>query len=338
MIERDVEKMAIGCMGGHGVNRSEAQLIASPECPLDWLLAWGGRIRNTRTGKSVRLCSIVNARSGNCSEDCAFCAQSAHHRTSAPIHSLLPIGKIAETAKYAAAHGITCFGIVSSGRRATPADLVSIAMAIEAIRNECSSKMTIGASLGCLDYSELCYLKNAGLGHYNHNLETSESFYPRICTTHAWEERRRTVENARSAELQVCSGGLFGLGESWEDRISLALSLRDLKVTNVPINFLMRIPGTMMAQRPSLNPEEALRIIALFRFMIPDATIRICGGRAAILGERQPDMFAAGASALLTGNYLTTPGVDVETDKRLITDSGFGLDNCETFKKQYNRF
>jgi biotin synthase len=320
--------MAMSCISGRGIDSVEAQFLASPECPLESLLAWGGRIRDQRSGSAIRLCSIVNARSGKCAEDCSFCAQSAHHATSAAVHCLLPVDEIVAAAKAASAHGATCFGIVSSGRRATPADLVQIAMAIEAIRRECGPGMMIGASLGCLEYEELCYLRSIGLGHYNHNLETSEAFYPRICTTHTWGERYRTVKNARNAGLHVCSGGLFGLGESWEDRIALALSLRELKVNNVPINFLMPIPGTMTEKRSPLNPDEALRVIALYRFMLPDAAIRICGGRAAVFGKRQADMFEAGASGLLTGNYLTTQGEDTEMDKRLIAGKGLRLENC----------
>ncbi len=176
----------------------------------------------------------------------------------------------------------------------------------------------IGASLGILGFAELAEMKAAGLRHYNHNLETAERFYPTICSTHTWRRRRETVVAALRAGLDVCAGGIFGLGETWEDRLSLALSLREIGVQNVPLNFLSPIAGTPLGDRPVMNPEEALRIVSVFRFMLPSAVLRICGGRPMAFGTRGSDIFAAGGSGILTGDYLTTSGYSYRSDREMI--------------------
>jgi len=176
--------------------------------------------------------------------------------------------------------------------------------------------------LGRLTFEQFKKLKNAGLNRYHHNLETSERFYPEICTTHSWKERVETVLLAKEAGFAVCSGGLFGLGENWEDRIDLAITLKELDVDCVPINFLNAIPGTPMAVQKKLTPDEALKIVSLYRYVLPNKTVRVCGGRPTILKERQNEMYDAGANAIMTGDYLTSYGITPELDIKNINELG----------------
>jgi biotin synthase len=182
------------------------------------------------------------------------------------------------------------------------------------------------ASLGRLDEPGLRLLKDAGLARYHHNLESSRTFFPHLCTTHTWDERLATLRAAQAAGLEVCSGGLFGAGETWEDRVDLALALRDLGVQQVPINFLNPIPGTPLENQPRLAADEGLRLIAIYRLLLPTATLRLCGGRPTTLGERQAEMFHAGANALMTGDYLTTAGLSPDADRALVANLGLTLD------------
>ncbi len=306
---------------GVGVDRATALALSDPErTPWAALLAGAERIRQERRGDRVRRCMIVNARSGACSEDCAFCAQSRHHTTATTVFPLLSREEILARARDALAAGVTCFGIVTSGRKPSPSELDELAAAARGCRE--LGLPGIGLSVGILDRDELARLRKAGVDHINHNLETSRRFYPEICTTHSWDERRATVAAALALGLRVCCGGIFGLGETWADRVDLALALRELGVDQVPLNFLAPVPGTPLGTRARLPSAEALRVIAVYRFLLPDAVLGICGGRPETLGERQGEVFAAGADGLMTGDYLTTTGIDVASDLAMIRAAG----------------
>lgn len=295
---------------GEGCTPEQARILVDE--PLDALKDGATRIRETFFGNTIDLCVIVNARSGSCREDCRFCAQSAHHKTGTETYALREPDAILEEARRFAGSGARTYGIVTSGPTVKEAELASIREAVERIPEE--TPLLPCASLGALTRAQLRVLKEAGLTRFHHNLETSEAFYPRICTTHTWAERVETVRAAQEVGLEVCCGGLFGLGESWEDRIDLACTLRSLGIRSVPVNFLNPVPGTPLEGAAPIPAEEGLRILALYRFMLPRATIRVCGGRPVVLGERQEEMFAAGANALMTGDYLTTAGISPETD------------------------
>lgn len=282
-----------------------------------------GRLREDVFGNTVDACSIINARSGNCSEDCAFCAQSAHHRAEADIYRLLPKNKIVETAQRAYDNGVRRFCIVTSGRGIeSEGELAVIASCVESVRD-------IGiqpcATLGTLDRSQLKTLKDAGLNRFHHNIETSRRFFPNICTTHDYDERIATLYDAKEVGLSLCSGGIMGLGETMEDRADMAFALKVIGVDSVPINFLMPIPGTPLEGADFMTPMEALRTIALFRMILPDKEIRICGGRVSALRDLHPMIFNAGANGLLMGDYLTTSGRDYATDLRMLEDLGLKL-------------
>ncbi|WP_207264926.1 biotin synthase BioB [Desulfovibrio sp. Huiquan2017] len=306
---------AIARKGLDGVLPSDAEilfLIAQAPERLNELLEHAHRIRMARFGNKVGLCAIVNAKSGTCSEDCAFCAQSGHHAAASPQYPLLSEREIAAAAARARRSGATRFGIVASGKLVGGRDMDGFEAAVKAVAGQ---GMTPDLSPGLLDRSQLTRLKKAGLCGYHHNLETSAAYFPKMCTTHTYDEDVDAVRAGLDAGLYVCSGGISGIGETWDDRVELALLLRDLGVPSVPMNFLTPIPGTPLEGRAPLSPEEALTIIALYRFLLPDRQLRICGGRPTVFGTaRRSEVFTAGASGLMIGDYLTTRGGDAQTD------------------------
>ena len=279
---------------------------------LEELLNLAGRLRERAFGDRAELCAIVNAKSGRCSEDCGFCAQSSRHRTAAPVYDFIGPEAVGQAAARAKAAGVSRFAAVISGKSPGPRAFEELKESVAAIR---AQGLIPDLSPGALDEGRLRELRQAGLVGYHHNLETSRGFFPHICTTHDYEEDVESLRAARRAGLYVCAGGLFGLGESWDDRVDLALTLKDVGVPSVPVNFLNPIPGTPCGARPLLTPAEALTIIALLRFLLPKAAIRICGGRALILKDRRADVWRAGASGVMTGDYLTTQGVEPGADR-----------------------
>ena len=314
--DRPTEKI----IRGDDISLEEASSLATAEgASLFGLFAAASRIREHFRGRSADLCSIVNAKSGACPEDCSYCAQSSRSRADIPVYPLMQEDAVMAKTHEAKAAGVRRFCIVTSGRKVGRSELEAIASMIGKVRR-------IGllpcATLGLLGRDELSLLKDSGLERYHHNLETSERFFSEICSTHTHGDKIRTIEAARAAGLSVCSGGIFGLGETWEDRIDMAFALRDLAVDSVPINFLIPVSGTVLEGRERLHPLEALKIISLYRFVLPEREIRVCGGRRQVLGEFNSMVFMAGADSLLTGNYLTTTGCTYEDDLRLIRHHG----------------
>lgn len=290
---------------------------------LDAFAAAADAVRRARRGNAVSLCAIISAKSGRCGENCAFCAQSGHYETSSPEHALLPPERIVEAAAAMARHGVARFGLVASGRALPANELESAAQALAGIAR---LPMAADASLGVLPEDALARLKNAGMAAYHHNLETSRAFYPEICTTRTFDDNLNVLRACRKLDIPICSGGLFGMGETWEDRADLALTLLEAGAFSIPVNFLNPIPGTPLASQPVLSRDEARRIVILLRFLLPDRQIRICGGRPAVFG---PDAslapMAAGADGLMVGDYLTTTGNALEEDRRGLDGMGFVL-------------
>ncbi len=287
------------------------------------LFAASNRVREHFRGNRVDLCSIVNAKSGACSENCSYCAQSIHHSTGVMVYPLIEVDRMAEAAKSAKKNGAGRFCIVTSGRGIdSREDLETIAKGIEQVR---SIGLSPCATLGTLTRDQLLYLKKAGLHRYHHNIETSREYFPRICSTHTFDERIEVLSHARDLGLSACSGGILGLGESMEDRIRMAFTLRELGVDSVPINFLMPITGTPLEHTVAIRPLEALHAIALFRLILPQKEIRICGGRGTALGRLHPLIFAAGADGFMIGNYLTTSGLNPADDLRMVSDLGLTI-------------
>lgn len=302
-----------------GIARDEALGLAR-EAPLEDLLQAADRLRSHSFGQEVYLCAILNARSGACGGDCRFCAQGTQARIPPSIYPLVSVERMMEEAAQAAEVGVHCFGIVTSGAKATLQEVETIAESVARIRREIAIEVAV--SLGMLGEEELVILKQAGISRYHHNLETSRAFFPSICSTHRWEQRLSTLQTALRQGIPVCSGGLFGLGETWEDRIDLACTLRDLGIQSIPINFLHPIPGTPFEEQPLLSTEEALRIVAIYRLLLPTAILRICGGRPRVLGTRTREVFRAGANGLMTGNYLTVKGIAPREDLAMLEQEG----------------
>lgn len=284
------------------------------------LLHAAALVRALRGPAGTGTCAILNARSGRCPENCAFCAQSAHYETGAPVHPLVSTEELLAAARKMDAHGIGRFGIVTSGTTLSDRDVDALCGA--AVRLRAETKVALCASLGLLDREKAGRLREAGFRRYHHNLETARSFFSSICTTHDYEEDVETLKVARAEGLEVCSCGIFGLGESWAQRVELLETVRDLEVDSLAVNFLNPVPGTPLGSRNPLEPAEALRCVALARLINPSRDIVVCGGRLTTLGPEHSWVLAAGASALMTGDYLTTRGCGYEDDDALLRALG----------------
>lgn len=302
------------------VVRTKCEALKLLSIPQEKLLEQANIIRQEVFGNVIDICAIINARSGNCSMDCSFCSQSMHNKTGIQTFGLLPNQELADRVMELAATPVNHIGIVTSGSALGQTEIERLCSFLISLPGQIRKK--ICTSLGRIDNKKLASIRSAGLKRYHHNLESSANFYSKICTTQLWTERRQTVCNARMAGLEVCSGGLFGLGETWEDRISLAFSLKENGIQNIPINFLHPHPATPLGNRPIMPVDEALSIIAIFRHILPTATLRICGGRPETFGAHQKEIFYAGANAMMTGNYLTTNGQTIEKDMAMISSLG----------------
>ncbi|MCX5716511.1 MAG: biotin synthase BioB [Candidatus Omnitrophica bacterium] len=301
------------------------KLYLSDKTPLSDFLFIADKTRKRFKKNDIELCSIVNAKSGNCSEDCRFCAQSARYRAKIDRYPLLPAKDIVKAAKSAAANKATCFGIVTSGRSInSPEEVRNIAAAVQKIKKEIPL-LKCSASLGSIPRIFMRELKQAGLDRFHHNPETSENFFRRMCTTHPYKERIKTIADAKKEGLGICAGGIFGLGEKRKDRLALAIALRDLGVESVPLNFLHPIQGTPLEDAKPLPPQEILRTIAMFRLVLPKADIKVCAGRIVNLRDLQSMIFFAGASGMMIGNYLTQQGRSPALDLQMIKDLGLNI-------------
>jgi biotin synthase len=305
--------------GGDAFSYEDAcELAQLPEKDTIDLLFCAHKIKKMRRQKETILCSIINAKSGFCSEDCAFCAQSAHHRTEIKTYPLLDEEEIVKSAIEFERRGATRYSMVTSGYMLKDEELDVICKSATAICKQ--TALTVCASLGMLTGAMALRLVEGGIAVYHHNLETSRSFFDEVCTTHNYDEDIETVKLAKAAGMKVCSGGILGLGETWEQRVELAFTLKELDVDGIPINFLNPIAGTRMENRPLLKPLEALKCIAIFRFINPDKNILICGGREVTLRDYQSWAMLAGANGLMIGNYLTTQGRNIKMDIDMVKD------------------
>jgi len=306
-----------------GISVETAAIVAAlPVDELTFLLAAADQVRQVHFGPRVRLCSIVNARSNLCGEDCAFCAQSRRAHADTPTYPLLDEEALLGRARAAREAGANEFSIVTSGLRPSAAELDRIARVLEH-----DTGMQRCVSVGVLGREELRYLKAAGLEVFHHNLEAAPRFYEEIVTTRSFSVNLGAVRAAKEVGLQVCCGGIFGMGETWEDRVELFRIIRDLDADRVPVNFLHPIDGTPMAGRPLLDAREALQIIALARLMLPTKPINVAGGREVVLGPLQPMVFMAGATSILIGDYLTTKGRAAENDLEMIRSLGLTVEH-----------
>jgi biotin synthase len=298
------------------------EILQTPDEDILGLLNGADLIRNNYFGKEIHLCTICNGKSGRCSEDCRFCSQSAFFNTDAPVYPIMERDELMKGGIHAAETPINRYSIVTTGKGLPAKEVKAIA---EAMAHLDGSRIGKCASLGVLDEEDLMQLKNAGITRYHHNLETSRSYFSQVCTTHTYEERINTVLSAKKLGMEVCVGGIFGIGETADHILELGLALRELDVDAVPINFLIPIKGTPFESMNNLTPLGCLKIIAFFRYLLPDKEIIICGGRDQNLAELNPLVFYAGASGIMTGNYLTREGRTLSRDMVLIHSLGFEI-------------
>lgn len=323
-----LDSLGNSIIAGEQLTKEQALLLTKIEGQEAILLLCetADRVRQACCGNVVDLCSIVNVKSGGCSENCSFCSQSAHFSgTTSPVYGLKPKEEILAQAKAAAAAGAKRFCLVSQGRglKYSSPKSQEFEQILETVRDIITqTSIKPCCALGEVTSEQAEALKEAGVTRYNHNLETSENFYDEIVTTHSWRDRVETVKNLKGAGIQACTGGIIGMGESWEDRVDLALALRELEVESVPINLLNPREGTPLEDRTPLNPYEALKAIAVFRLILPQQILRYAGGREAVMGELQSLGLQAGLNAMLIGHYLTTMGQPPEQDQAMLKQLG----------------
>ncbi|MBU0995265.1 MAG: biotin synthase BioB [Proteobacteria bacterium] len=294
------------------------------EYDLD-LIYHAGKIREHYLGNTIFTCSITNAKSGHCTEDCAFCAQSSYNTTDIKTYPLLDEDILVKKALEYRRQGASRYSMVTSGFKLKQEEMDIICRAAERVRKE--TDMIVCASVGVIDIPYIRQMKSSGITRYHHNLETSRSYFDAICTTHRYEDDIDAVLLAKQEGMDVCSGGIFGLGETWEQRVELACDLRELDVDAIPLNFLNPIKGTRLEKRNPLKPFDGLKAIAITRFLNPGRHITICGGREITLSDFQSYLFQAGADGLMIGNYLTTLGRAAENDIEMIRQLSLKIEN-----------
>lgn len=289
-------------------------------CDLKALCEGADRIREHFIGNKVDLCSIINGRSGRCPEDCKYCAQSAHNHTSCEIYDFLPEERIVDACKLNESEGVDRFSIVTAGRSLSGEEFEKAVHAYKTMHSEC--RIDLCASMGFLNAEQLHRLHEAGVTSYHHNIETSKRNFPNICTTHTYEQKLETLKLVKKEGMCACSGGIIGMGETWEDRLDMAVSLAELGIDSIPLNALMPIEGTPLENQPRLTEDEILRTIAFFRYINPEANIRLAAGRALLTNDGEL-AFQSGASATITGNMLTTVAcATIRSDKQMLKKLG----------------
>ncbi|MFW2490609.1 biotin synthase BioB [Clostridium chromiireducens] len=314
-------KLADEIIAGRRLNRND-NLDFLLTADLKELCEGSDKIRKELCGDKVDLCTIINGRSGRCSENCKFCAQSTHHKTEVKEYNFLDPGIILEDCKKNEENGVHRYSIVTAGRALTDEDFQKAVQAYEMMNKECS--INLCASHGFLAEEEFMKLKEAGVSMYHANIETSKNNFHNICTTHSYEDKIKEIKLAQKVGLKVCSGGIIGMGETWEDRIDMAISLSELNVISIPINVLMPIKGTPFENLERIPEEDILRTIAIFRYINPTAYIRMAAGRT-YFTDGGTKIFRSGANATITGDMLTTVGNNTFQDKIMLTNLGFDI-------------
>jgi len=320
-----MEAFVVDCMNrviaGELLSRADLLTLADgSRTDLDDLMYAANAVRRHFMGDEVHFCSIVNAKSGNCSEDCSFCAQSAHFETGINTYGLMDHESMLAAAKEAEKNGASCFGVVTATRGVGKRELQHFAPFFKRLREE--TGLRAGGSLGFMSPDQAQALADAGMEMVNHNLETSRRKFPEICSTHSYDDRLNTLKAVRDAGMTLCSGVIFGMGEEWEDRVDVLVDLRDLGVESLPLNFLNPLTGTPLEGQESLPVNTILRCIAIARMAAPTADVKLTGGREVNVRGAQALIFKAGASGILVGNYLTTIGRGADEDLQMVRDLG----------------
>ena len=319
MRQTDVLALADEIIAGRRLGRDD-DLGFFEKCDLEELCLGADRLREHFTGDKVDLCSIINGRSGRCPEDCKYCAQSAHHHTDCEIYDFLPEEEILDACRMNEREGVDRFSIVTAGRVLSGDEFEKAIHAYERMSRECDIELC--ASFGFVTKEQLIRLKEAGVTSYHHNIETSRRNFPNICTTHSFDMKLQTLKWVKEVGLYACSGGIIGMGETWEDRVDMALTLSEIGVDSIPINALMPIPGTPLEHLERITEPQIRRTIAMFRYINPESDIRLAAGRALLTNDGE-NAFQGGASATITGNMLTTAAcATIRSDRAMLKKIG----------------
>lgn len=317
----DIKERALST--GCGATVDEAVVLAESDIDNDTLCKAADCIRIKWQGDTIETCSIVNARSGRCSEDCKWCAQSRHHHTGVEEYDIIPMEEMLKAVRINTENRVKRFSLVTSGRKVSPADIDRFADMYREIRQH--SPIKLCASMGLLNKEELQKLRDAGVSRYHCNLETSSDYFPTLCSTHSHEDKLRTIRMAREVGMEVCSGGIIGMGESMRQRLTMVAESIAAGASSIPVNILNPIPGTPLADTPLISEEEIVRSMALFRLIAPKTSIRFAGGRKRISEDTTYRMLLGGANGALVGDMLTTIGNTLESDKKLFAKAGYKM-------------
>ena len=322
--EISLEDLKLKIINGYNITKEEALKLV--EAPLENLCSCANALRKHFCSNTFDMCSIINAKSGKCSENCKFCAQSSHYDTNCEEYSILSKDDILEQGINDFSRGVLRYSIVTSGRALYAEEIEEVYDAIDTLNKETDGYVC--ASLGLLDEEGFRKMKNAGLKRVHNNLEASRNFFPQVCTTHTYDEKINAIKAAQKAGMVVCSGGIMGMGENWEDRIDMAIELRELGIMSIPVNMLNPISGTPFEDVVPLTLDDMRRIVAIYRFINPKAFIRLAGGRG-LLKDKGRLCFLSGANAAITGDMLTTAGISIETDKKMVEELGYKIHLAE---------
>ena len=323
MINNDTLRQITDRLLAGGRATADELLALEPQCTTDELCEAADEIRLKLTGNHLDTCSIINARSGRCSEDCAWCAQSRRFHTGVDEYDIVDTGLAVASAKANRAYGVERFSLVTSGRRVTGEQMPRFCDIYRRIAAE--TDIYLCASMGLLGYDEMTMLAEAGVKRYHCNLETSSEYFPQLCRSHTRADKLATIEAARRAGLAVCSGGIIGMGETLRDRLLLAKEAYEAGASSIPVNILNPIPGTALQDTPPLSEDEIIRSVALMRFMAPDAVMRFAGGRARLSRETTERILRGGMNGVMIGDLLTTRGNDADEDYALFRRTGYDI-------------
>lgn len=313
-------ELADEIISGRRITRAD-DLSIFASCDTEDLIKGADKIREALVGDRVDLCAIINGRSGKCPEDCKYCAQSAFNHTNCDVFDFISEEEIVAACKLHEEEGVDRFSIVTAGRSLTGEEFEKAVHAYETMKEQCGN-IDLCASMGFLTKEQLIRLRDAGVTSYHHNIETSRRNFPNICTTHTFDMKIETLKIVKEIGMCACSGGILGMGETWADRLDMALTLAELDVQSIPLNVLMPIKGTPLEDMETMTEQEMLRAVAMFRYINPTANIRLAAGRAT-MREDGKYAFSAGASASITGNMLTTVAkATIQSDRKMLQDMG----------------